>query len=55
MILKKAEGKPLSRSRLSQASRLLGSAVRAALPTALPEQSWRVKKPKGKNAGENRK
>jgi hypothetical protein len=53
MIRDKAEGK--ARLRHSLASRILGSAVRAALPVAAAQEPWRVKKPKGNNGGRKHK
>ena len=46
MTHKKSEGKRPARSRLSLASRLLGSAVRATLQVPPPEEPWRNQKPK---------
>jgi hypothetical protein len=55
MIDKKAEGKQLARSRVSLASRLLGSAVRSALPVTPTEEPWREKNSKKKHRGKKHK
>ena len=48
MVSKKSAGKPISRSRVSQASRLLSSAVRSTVPVPLLDEPWRKKKQSGK-------
>jgi RNA recognition motif-containing protein len=54
MIPKKVDDTELARPRLSLASRLLGGAVRTALPVPTPQEPWRRKKPKGKHRGKSR-
>jgi hypothetical protein len=49
MVQKKPDGKQKPRTRLSQAARLLGGAVRANAPVpAHQEEPWRNRKRKGK-------
>jgi len=48
MIHKKADGKKPTRSRLSLAARMLGSAVRVTVPMPPPEETWRSKKANSK-------
>ena len=51
MIQKKADGKQLSRSVHSLASRLLSGAVRATMQVIPQDEPWRAKKSKGKGRG----
>jgi hypothetical protein len=48
---KKADAKPASRTRLSQASRWLGGALRDAMRAPVLEQPWWKRKQKVKNQG----
>jgi hypothetical protein len=54
MTHKKPADKEVDRSRLSQASRLLGGAVRASLQVPPPEEPWRNKKLKGNKSKKHR-
>jgi hypothetical protein len=54
MIRKKSDGNQKSSSRLSLASRLLGSGLRATLQVPPPEEPWRNKL-QGKNKGKRYK
>ena len=49
VIRKKSDGNRKTSSRLSLASRLLGSGLRATLQVPTPEEPWRNKKLQGKN------
>jgi hypothetical protein len=51
MIQKKADGKQLSRSVHSLASRLLSGTVRATMQVIPQDEPWRAKKSKGKGRG----
>jgi len=48
MNQKKANNKIQARTRLSLAARMLGGAVRTALPVPPPEEPWRNRKSNGK-------
>jgi hypothetical protein len=54
MTHKKTNGKQLVRSRLSLASRLLGSALRATLQVPATEEPWRNEKPKDNRGRKHR-
>jgi hypothetical protein len=51
MTHRKADAKPARRTRLSRASRLLGSALRGAVQIPIPEAPWWNKKQKDKTRG----
>jgi len=51
MTHKKPDSKQMARSRLSLASRLLGTALRGTTQVPSPQEPWRNSKPKGKNKG----
>jgi hypothetical protein len=55
MIPKKSADKQMARSRLSLASRFLGSALRSTLSAPLLEEPWRNNKSKGNQSGKKRK
>jgi hypothetical protein len=55
MVYKKSDAKPLACSRVSLASRLLGSALRAPLTVPPLQEPWRNRKPKGKSRGKRHK
>jgi hypothetical protein len=55
MTHKKSDSKPIARSRLSLASRLLGGALRNTLPVTASEEPWRTKKRTGKHRGKRQK
>ena len=55
MIRKQSDGNQKTSSRLSLASRLLGSGLRATLQVPPPEEPWRNKKLQGKNKDKRHK
>jgi hypothetical protein len=55
MVRKQADGKPLPRPRLSLASRLLCSALRANVLLTPPEEPWRNQRPQGKQRARRNK